>query len=131
MLLFLGANRLVDASRRSTFDLGGIGRAIGLVSDHQDDDEDEHRGHDDATDDDDHGATQELRLSKLALSGLRRGTKVDTAHHTCGSEGRDAIIVHGKDTQLVFTSCRQVVDPECLALGGNHPRVMEKDRQKK
>lgn len=106
----------MDASWWSTFNLGGIGCPVRLVPDHQDDDEDKHRGHDDPTDDDDHGAAQELRLSKLAPSSLGRGAEMDTAHHTCGSEGRDAIVVHGKDTQLVLTSRCQVVDPERLAL---------------
>lgn len=58
--------------------------AVGLVADHQDDDEHQHRGNYDAANDYDHGAAQKLAVHEPALANLTGRVELHAANHTCG-----------------------------------------------
>lgn len=86
-----------------------------LVANHQDYDEDEHRGHYYASDDDDHRPAQELGLHKVTLHVLRLGGELHTAHHSRGRQGGDDVIIDRQDAEVVRRPRSQVVDQEVLA----------------
>lgn len=58
--------------------------AVGLVTDHQDDDEHQHRSNNYTADNDDHSASQELAVHEAALADFTGRVELHTADHTCG-----------------------------------------------
>lgn len=96
-----------------------------LVSYHQDDDENQHGGHDDPSDDDDHGPAKDLRLHEVAPHVLRLGVELHAAHHACGRQRGDDIIIDGQHAEVVLAPRRQVVDQEVLARRGDHSVATE------
>lgn len=58
--------------------------AVGLVADHQDDNEDQHRSDNYTTNNDDHGASQELAVHEAARADFVGGVKLHTADHASG-----------------------------------------------
>lgn len=95
--------------------LRATGRETHLVPYHQDDDENEHRGHYYPSNDDDHSPAEELRLHKMTPHVLRLGGELHTADHACRCQGGDDIIVDGQHAEVILGPCCQVVDQEVLA----------------
>lgn len=100
--------------------LGGIAAVAHLVADHEDDDEDEDRGHDYAPDDDDHSAAQELGLHEVAAQILGLGGELDAAYNPRGRQGGYAVVVNCQHAQVVLRPGSQVIHQEVFARWGNH-----------
>lgn len=98
------------------------------VAHDEEDDEGQHRGHDDAADDHHDGAAQELGLHEVAAQVLRLGGEVDAAHHAGGGQRRHLVVVDGQHAQVVVGAGRQVVDRDALAARRYHPDEREQER---
>lgn len=58
--------------------------AVGLVADHQDDNEHQHRSNNYTTNNDDHSASQKLAVHEAALADLAGRVELHAAHHARG-----------------------------------------------
>lgn len=101
-----------------------------LVPNHQDDDENEHRGHYYPSDNDDHSPTEELRLHKMTPHVLWLGSELHAADHTCCCQRGDDIIVNSQYAEVILGPCCQVVDQEVLAWWGDHSVAKEREGEK-
>lgn len=66
------------------FGLAVLWAAVGLVTDHQDDDEHQHGSNNYAANNDDHSASQKLAVHETTLADLTGRVELHAADHTCG-----------------------------------------------
>lgn len=94
---------------------------VDFVFHEEDEDEDEDRRHDDPPDDDDHGAAEELRVEGAALAEFLAGGEGHAADDLGGRQGRQRVVVHGEDAEVVRAACNQISQEEGFTSGWDHP----------
>ena len=91
-------------------ELTGLDATGHLIPDHENDDEDQQGCYNDASDHQDHCATQELAVDRLALWIVIAGDELYTAYNVGGSKGGGSVIPDCQDAQVVLHPWNKVAD---------------------
>lgn len=115
--------------RHGSFSLARPLLAVNFVSYHQDDNKNQHRGDNNPSNDNNHGASQEVAVQCLALAELCVRGERQTAQRTSCCQWGDDIIKHGQDTEIVVASSGEIPNQEVIAAGWNHPAKNKRHRE--